>query len=47
MVHMADLPLDVDVQFMTVMETTMPFVGVCQDVTTPVSRTLQGGRQRR
>ena len=26
-VHMANLPLDVNVQFMTVMATKMPFVG--------------------
>jgi NADP-dependent 3-hydroxy acid dehydrogenase YdfG len=26
-VHMASLPLDVNVQFMTVMATKMPFVG--------------------
>jgi hypothetical protein len=26
-VYMAGLPLDVNVQFMTVMETKMPFVG--------------------
>ena len=25
--HMADLPLDANVQFMTVMATNMPFVG--------------------
>jgi NADP-dependent 3-hydroxy acid dehydrogenase YdfG len=26
-VHIADLPLDVNVQFMTIMATKMPFVG--------------------
>jgi NADP-dependent 3-hydroxy acid dehydrogenase YdfG len=26
-VHMASLPLDANVQFMTVMATTMPFIG--------------------
>jgi NADP-dependent 3-hydroxy acid dehydrogenase YdfG len=26
-IHMASLPLDANVQFMTVMATTMPFIG--------------------